>query len=176
MTSILTWSMATWETLVSFFYVTSLTMANNTSSYSIVLLQNFEITTVRNYQQMQFIFMYNNKSNSHKSTVSDSNWGYWQIPVKDIIITERKLSSKYHTSFPSGKQRQKKSGRGRPVASFIASVIIAVISTANRRPAFINQYEQLFSTYVSFRYTDSKHRCKKFGENSMTKAEKSIIT
>lgn len=39
-----------------------------------------------------------------------------------------------HTGFPSGKQRQKKSGRGRPTASLIASVITAVISTENKRP------------------------------------------
>jgi len=39
-----------------------------------------------------------------------------------------------HTSFPSGKQRQKKSGRGLPTAFFIASVMTAVISTENKRP------------------------------------------
>lgn len=38
------------------------------------------------------------------------------------------------TSFPSGKQRQKKSGRGRPTASLIASVTTPVKSTAYRRP------------------------------------------
>jgi len=39
------------------------------------------------------------------------------------------------TGIPSGKQRQKKSGRGRPTPSLIASVKTAVISTENRRPA-----------------------------------------
>jgi hypothetical protein len=38
------------------------------------------------------------------------------------------------TPFPSGKQRQKKSGRGRPTASLMASVKTAVIKTENRRP------------------------------------------
>ena len=41
-----------------------------------------------------------------------------------------------HTPFPSGKHRQKKSGRGRPTASLIASVITPVISTENRRPGY----------------------------------------
>lgn len=45
-----------------------------------------------------------------------------------------------HTSFPSGKQRQKKSGRGRPTAFFIASVTTPVISTANKRPALVDRY------------------------------------
>jgi hypothetical protein len=40
------------------------------------------------------------------------------------------------TSFPSGKQRQKKSGRGRPTASLIASVRTAVISTEYSMPVF----------------------------------------
>lgn len=40
-----------------------------------------------------------------------------------------------NTSIPSGKQRQKKSGRGRPVASFIASVMTPVIKTENNSPA-----------------------------------------
>jgi len=39
------------------------------------------------------------------------------------------------TGTPSGKQRQKKSGRGRPTASLIATVRMAVIRTENRRPA-----------------------------------------
>lgn len=38
------------------------------------------------------------------------------------------------TPLPSGKQRQKKSGRGLPTASFIASVITPVISTENNKP------------------------------------------
>lgn len=38
------------------------------------------------------------------------------------------------TPFPSGKQRQKKSGRGLPTPSLIASVITEVISTENNRP------------------------------------------
>lgn len=38
------------------------------------------------------------------------------------------------TPIPSGKQRQKKSGRGRPTASFIASVMTPVISTENKSP------------------------------------------
>ena len=40
-----------------------------------------------------------------------------------------------HTSFPSGKHRQKKSGRGRPTAFFIESVITPVTRTENKRPA-----------------------------------------
>ncbi|GER43877.1 thermolysin [Striga asiatica] len=43
--------------------------------------------------------------------------------------------SKDLTPLPSGKQRQKKSGRGRPTASLIASVRTAVISTEKSRPA-----------------------------------------
>ena len=38
------------------------------------------------------------------------------------------------TAFPSGKHRQKKSGRGRPTASFMASVRTADIRTAKKRP------------------------------------------
>jgi len=49
------------------------------------------------------------------------------------------------TPIPSGKQRQKKSGRGRPTASLIASVKTAVISTENKMPANI-------STNLEFRY------------------------
>ena len=40
------------------------------------------------------------------------------------------------TGTPSGKQRQKKSGRGRPTPSFIASVTTAVIAIENRIPAW----------------------------------------
>jgi hypothetical protein len=42
------------------------------------------------------------------------------------------------TGTPSGKQRQKKSGRGRPTPSLIASVKTAVIAIENRRPARAN--------------------------------------
>lgn len=48
---------------------------------------------------------------------------------------ERKIEDvRSPTPFPSGKQRQKKSGRGRPTPSLIASVKTAVIKTENRRP------------------------------------------
>lgn len=40
------------------------------------------------------------------------------------------------TPLPSGKQRQKKSGRGRPTPSLITSVITAVMRTENRRPEY----------------------------------------
>lgn len=50
-----------------------------------------------------------------------------------------------YTSIPSGKQRQKKSGRGLPTASFIASVITPVIRTENKRPA-----EKLIYRFNSF--------------------------
>jgi hypothetical protein len=40
------------------------------------------------------------------------------------------------TGLPSGKQRQKKSGRGRPTPSLIASVITAVISTEYKIPTY----------------------------------------
>lgn len=43
-----------------------------------------------------------------------------------------------NTSFPSGKQRQKKSGRGRPTAFFIAFVITEVTKAEYRRAATIN--------------------------------------
>lgn len=59
------------------------------------------------------------------------------------------------TSFPSGKQRQKKSGRGRPTASLIASVITAVISTANNRPALQHHQNPLYKyahTHTLFLY------------------------
>jgi hypothetical protein len=39
------------------------------------------------------------------------------------------------TAIPSGKQRQKKFGRGRPTASLMASVRTPVINTENRMPA-----------------------------------------
>jgi hypothetical protein len=38
------------------------------------------------------------------------------------------------TAFPSGKHRQKKSGRGQPAASLTESVMTAVIKTAKKRP------------------------------------------
>jgi hypothetical protein len=44
------------------------------------------------------------------------------------------------TGFPSGKQRQKKSGRGRPTPFLIASVITAVISTEYRIPVQTVQF------------------------------------
>jgi hypothetical protein len=44
-----------------------------------------------------------------------------------------------YTAFPSGKQRQKKFGRGRPTASLIASVRTPVINTENRIPACDDQ-------------------------------------
>lgn len=40
-----------------------------------------------------------------------------------------------HTSSPSGKQRQKKFGLGRPTASLIASVMTPVMRTEYNRPA-----------------------------------------
>lgn len=54
-----------------------------------------------------------------------------------------------YTSFPSGKQRQKKSGRGRPTASFIASVNTAVIKTENSKPALTSNFQVsvIFFTY-----------------------------
>lgn len=39
-----------------------------------------------------------------------------------------------NTAFPLGKHRQKKSGRGRPTASFIASVRTEVMSTEYSNP------------------------------------------
>ena len=48
-----------------------------------------------------------------------------------------------HTSFPSGKQRQKKFGRGRPTAIFIASVMTAVTKTEYKRPAWYASLHQL---------------------------------
>jgi hypothetical protein len=44
------------------------------------------------------------------------------------------LHKKKLTAFPSGKHRQKKSGRGRPTASLTESVMTAVIKTAKKRP------------------------------------------
>lgn len=44
------------------------------------------------------------------------------------------IEGKEITGMPSGKQRQKKSGRGRPTPSLIASVITAVISTEYKIP------------------------------------------
>lgn len=65
---------------------------------------------------------------------------------------------------PSGKQRQKKSGRGRPTAFFIASVSTAVTRTEYKRPAprkerpisIMITYERrhLKKTVLSFRNTD----------------------
>lgn len=49
------------------------------------------------------------------------------------------MSNGNSTSFPSGKQRQKKSGRGLPTASFIASVITPVNKTEKRSPVATNE-------------------------------------
>lgn len=57
-------------------------------------------------------------------------------------VKERVGNRGIYTSFPSGEQRQKKSGRGRPTAFFIASVMTAVISTENKRPA-LGSYKNL---------------------------------
>jgi hypothetical protein len=46
----------------------------------------------------------------------------------------REIRVRVVTAIPSGKQRQKKSGRGRPTASLIASVRTPVMSTENRMP------------------------------------------
>ena len=59
------------------------------------------------------------------------------------------------TPLPSGKQRQKKSGRGRPTPSLIASVITPVTSTEYRRPEYTSQS-------VKFTHIDqlnAKQRC-----------------
>lgn len=51
-----------------------------------------------------------------------------------MIHGVNKSNDEMLTPLPSGKQRQKKSGRGLPTASFIASVITPVISTENNKP------------------------------------------
>ena len=55
----------------------------------------------------------------------------------------RNVKFRKHTSFPSGKQRQKKFGRGRPTAIFIASVMTAVTKTEYKRPARFASLHQL---------------------------------
>ena len=62
-----------------------------------------------------------------------------------------------HTSSPSGKHRQKKSGRGRPTASFVASVITAVTRTENKRPALkeaISNYQAKHNMNILTRQTN----------------------
>lgn len=59
------------------------------------------------------------------------------IDIKKAYIL-RIAGLQRHTSFPSGKQRQKKSGRGLPTAFFIESVITAVTRKENKRPALTN--------------------------------------
>ena len=51
-----------------------------------------------------------------------------------MIQGVKKSSDEMLTPLPSGKQRQKKSGRGRPTASLIASVMTPVMSTENKSP------------------------------------------
>lgn len=67
-----------------------------------------------------------------------SSWGlYKHIPPvcilkneQETIINKREsIKLAKLTAWPSGKQRQKKSGRGRPTASFTPSVIIADSNT-----------------------------------------------
>jgi hypothetical protein len=51
------------------------------------------------------------------------------------------------TGSPSGKQRQKKLGRGRPTPSLMASVRTAVMSTENRSPGSLETVSELRSTH-----------------------------
>lgn len=55
---------------------------------------------------------------------------------------KREGLSVWPTPVPLGKQRQKKSGRGRPTPSLIASVITAVTNTENRRPVRVYKHVQ----------------------------------
>jgi hypothetical protein len=51
-------------------------------------------------------------------------------------LSEEAVATAELTGTPSGKQRQKKSGRGRPTASLTTTVRTAVMRTENRRPAW----------------------------------------
>lgn len=60
------------------------------------------------------------------------------LSIRMNLLKEKKWNEwKNFTGLPSGKQRQKKSGRGRPTPSLIASVITAVISTEYKIPVQI---------------------------------------
>lgn len=95
---------------MSFLYVTGLTMAHHISPLIIVLQK------VQRYIKTNAI------------------WNRFPSYIKGF---ENRTQ---HTSIPSGKQRQKKSGLGLPTPFFIASVKTAVINTANNRPALVDQY------------------------------------
>ena len=63
----------------------------------------------------------------------NSQTSHFLVSYKNAQLQPVKKKSR-STPFPSGKQRQKKSGRGLPTPSLMASVITEVISTENRRP------------------------------------------
>lgn len=67
------------------------------------------------------------------------------------------INVRIHTSLPSGKQRQKKSGRGRPTPFLMASVITAVISMANKSPA---SFQQALTQLVKLLLLDNPFRTK----------------
>jgi hypothetical protein len=58
------------------------------------------------------------------------------LRVTSKFITDQvlEISTTELTATPSGKQRQKKSGRGLPTASLMATVRMAVMRTENKTP------------------------------------------
>lgn len=64
--------------------------------------------------------------------MENHNFNQLEMINNGVIRVNKEM--RYFTPTPSGKQRQKKSGRGRPTASFIASVITPVMSTEKRSP------------------------------------------
>lgn len=119
-----TWSMTTWEALMSFLYVTIFTMTYYISPSIICLLKQtkkVKFSTTTNKEKKVFgkkMTVFGKKKNINNTA--------WNIQIN--FWGEL-------TSTPSGKHRQKKSGRGRPTAFLIESVMTPVISTANKRPA-----------------------------------------
>lgn len=61
------------------------------------------------------------------------------------------------TPIPFGKQRQKKSGRGRPTPSFIASVRTPVISTENSRPDSVLQRRHDCTSIIIIHASDKEN-------------------
>lgn len=107
----LTWSMPTWKAFMAFFDDSFKTSTQNISCDIMIDLEN-------------------NKNNETWKGSPNSSVAHKLQKWKLTTIEEVRKP----TSFPSGKQRQKKSGRGLPTPSLIASVITEVISTEKRRP------------------------------------------
>ena len=65
----------------------------------------------------------------------------WSSLIKYLYLGFRFSSSDNDNTWKYSQQRQKKSGRGRPTAFFIASVMTAVTRMENKRPAIVNTHK-----------------------------------